>query len=148
VTRVALNACLSSSAQHESLPSMAATLIEKGVTSVSAMSYRMLDQTATIYYDAFYQALILGGKDFHEAAAKGREALRLKSQDPKEWLNPTNYRNRVYTFNNKFQPPLALVFINIFFNLSRCLSMAKYGVSCHQSGHRHPLYAPLDNQPL
>jgi hypothetical protein len=104
VTRVALNACLSSSVQYQSLPSMAETFIEKGVTSVSAMSYMMLDQTAKTYYDAFYQALILGGKGFHEAAAKGREALRLQSQDPKEWLNPTNYRNRVNTFNNKFQP--------------------------------------------
>lgn len=104
VTRVALNACLSSSVQRDSLPSMAETLIEKGVTSVSAMSYRMLDQTAKTYYDAFYQALLLGERGFHEAAAKGREALRLQTRDSKEWLNPTNYRNRVQTFNNNFHP--------------------------------------------
>lgn len=104
VTRVALNACLSSSTKHQTLPSMAEIFIEHGVTSVSAMSYLILDETAKSYYDAFYQALILGGKGFHEAAAKGREALRVQSPSPKDWLNPTNYRNRVFTFNNKFSP--------------------------------------------
>ena len=104
VTRVALNACLSSSTKHQTLPSMAEIFIEHGITSVSAMSYLILDETAKTYYDAFYQALILGGKGFHEAAAKGREALRVQSPSPKDWLNPTNYRNRVFTFNNKFLP--------------------------------------------
>ncbi|KAH7314283.1 hypothetical protein BKA65DRAFT_119938 [Rhexocercosporidium sp. MPI-PUGE-AT-0058] len=104
VTRVALNACLSSCAQNQTLPSMAEIFIEHGVTSVSAMSYMISDETAKIYYDAFYQALILGEKGFHEAAAKGREALRLESPGPKDWLNPTNYRNRVITFNNKLLP--------------------------------------------
>jgi hypothetical protein len=91
ITRVALNACMSSHAQGDTMSNMTSTLIQHDVSSVSAMSYRLTTDTAGLYYDAFYNSLILNGETFHGAAAMARVALRRPSHSGTEWLLPTTW---------------------------------------------------------
>ncbi|KAI2469183.1 hypothetical protein F4781DRAFT_431702 [Annulohypoxylon bovei var. microspora] len=135
VSKVALNACLSSYAQSQIFLNMCHTFISSGVVHVSAMSFQILESTAEVYYSAFYESLILRGEEFHVAAASGREALRANNTPYGHAVLPTNYHRYPRSFSNEWWrspqgksnrlPLLALYFARygvIFLLLTLCLT--------------------------
>jgi CHAT domain-containing protein len=104
VRHVALNACLSSYAHLGDINNMTHTLIRQGVSSVSAMSYRIRPETAQTYYRTFYQALILGGQTFSAAAASGRAAV-LQSMKRVSPTNPEQIVMFQHVTGIKYRPP-------------------------------------------
>ena len=76
VSRVALSACSSSYAGPGMVSNMTQALMQKQILFVSAMLLKVKAVTVQIYYHAFYEAFLLRGKSFYEAAAIGRQAVR------------------------------------------------------------------------
>ncbi|KAI1090497.1 hypothetical protein F5B19DRAFT_462708 [Rostrohypoxylon terebratum] len=101
ISKVTLNACLSSYAQSQIFLNMCHTFISYGIAHVSAMSFQILESTAEVYYTAFYESLILRGEEFHVAAACGRKALRANNNPYGHALLPTNYHQYPRTFSNE-----------------------------------------------
>lgn len=71
---VFLEACQSAQAEHDPTASVAARLLEEGVTSVVAMSHSVLVETARRFVQAFYTALA-GGTRVGQAMLAGQQAL-------------------------------------------------------------------------
>ncbi|KAI0893194.1 hypothetical protein F4806DRAFT_213018 [Annulohypoxylon nitens] len=135
ISKVTLNACLSSYAQSQIFLNMCHTFISYGIAHVSAMSFQILESTAEVYYTAFYESLILRGEEFHVAAAAGRKALRANNNPYGHALLPTNYHRYPRSFSNEWWrrspersnqlPLLALYFARygvIFLLLALCLT--------------------------
>ncbi|KAI1452948.1 hypothetical protein F4805DRAFT_445286 [Annulohypoxylon moriforme] len=135
ISKVTLNACLSSYAQSQIFLNMCHTFISYGIAHVSAMSFQILESTAEVYYTAFYESLILRGEEFHVAAASGREALRANNNPYGHALLPTNYHRYPRSFSNEWWrrpdaessrlPLLAIYFArygSIFILLALCLT--------------------------
>ncbi|KAI0880979.1 uncharacterized protein GGS22DRAFT_78577 [Annulohypoxylon maeteangense] len=102
ISKVTLNACLSSYAQSQIFLNMCHTFISYGIAHVSAMSFQILESTAEVYYTAFYESLILRGEEFHVAAASGREALRANNNSYGHAVLPTNYHRYPRSFSNEW----------------------------------------------
>ncbi|KAI1207408.1 uncharacterized protein F4807DRAFT_176793 [Annulohypoxylon truncatum] len=102
ISKVTLNACLSSYAQSRIFLNMCHTFISYGIAHVSAMSFQILESTAEVYYTAFYEALILKGEEFHVAAASGRRALRANNNPYGHAMLPTNYHRYPRSFSNEW----------------------------------------------
>lgn len=71
-----MNACNSSSPTGGLGIQMIRTFLkDRRVACVAATSYRLLEETASIFYPTFYMSLLMNGS-FNRAAAEGRRALR------------------------------------------------------------------------
>lgn len=77
VENVVLNACLSAYNHAGSMTNLAHHFLRRGIHNISAMWFYVHWQTVTTYLDTFYELLLLRGKDFHIAAQRGREAIRM-----------------------------------------------------------------------
>jgi CHAT domain len=102
VPKVALNACLSSYTQRTLLRNMSQIFIRHGVSHVAAMSYQVLERTAETFFKQFYEAHILNGETFQNAAAHGRDALRADDYRATHSIIPTNYHNDTRSLSNDF----------------------------------------------
>lgn len=71
-----LNACLSAYNHTQSTSNLSHIFLQRGIQNVSAMWYYVHWQTVATYLDKFYEQLLLKRAKFHEAAQKGREAIR------------------------------------------------------------------------
>lgn len=112
---------------------MAHILIDRGVTSVCAMSYDIYDDAAGTYYKAFYEAFILGQKDFHDAASFAWHRLRRRfkkhvesdsSDRPRresEHLIPVSYRSRTQTWKDEFNLPRIPLHMRCFLAIAATL---------------------------
>lgn len=148
ISKVALNSCKSAYPLQSATTNMARILIDHGVTSVCAMSYDIHEDAAGPYYKAFYEAFILGQKDFHDAASFGRQMLRQRFEKQSavdlpgrtrrecEHLIPVSYRNRVQTMKIGFHRPyislrkrfvVVLAFIlSVLINVAKDISIQGY----------------------
>ncbi|KAF2822308.1 hypothetical protein CC86DRAFT_98122 [Ophiobolus disseminans] len=104
ITKVALSACLSSYAQGDMLANMCHLFLSHGASHVSAMSFQVLQNTAQIYYAAFYEALLVNGQSLLSAAADGRAALRADRRQLANALVPTSYHRITRVTTNDFWP--------------------------------------------
>ncbi len=71
---VLLEACQTAVAEDDPRASVAVKLLEEGVTSIVAMSYRVLVETARRFVEAFYQELARGAR-VGQAMLVGQQAL-------------------------------------------------------------------------
>lgn len=72
IPSVILNACNSANTSGESV---ALTLINHGISSVVAMSYKFLAEATSLFMSGFYRSLLVDKSSFAIAAHKGRKML-------------------------------------------------------------------------
>ncbi|MCP4700873.1 MAG: CHAT domain-containing protein [Gammaproteobacteria bacterium] len=100
---VFLEACQSAKSEEDPTASVAAKLLEQGVTSIVAMSHSVLVESARRFVEAFYQALARGERT-GQAMLAGQNALytdtfRLKVMGAgdlhlQDWFVPVLYQER------------------------------------------------------
>lgn len=78
ITVVVLSACLSSFGQGRLLSNMCRVFARHGTFAVTGMNFSVKAATAQIYYDGFYEALLLENQSFRDAAVHGRRMVRSK----------------------------------------------------------------------
>ncbi|KAK3360666.1 hypothetical protein B0T25DRAFT_132399 [Lasiosphaeria hispida] len=100
IPMVVINACESARSDLGSLANMAHVFVRSGTPMVLAMSYKLNVDALSVFFGTFYDSLLNRGRDFSQAAADGRKAMRLNRKrrgymglelNLLDWIVPATY---------------------------------------------------------
>jgi CHAT domain len=99
VSCVVTNACRTAVSHERRRANLSQIFVQQGICAVSAMSSRICTTAVDLFYWSFYEALIMKGPKFAEAASLGRKSLRDNKQrkvdrsmmELQDWCVPVTY---------------------------------------------------------
>lgn len=99
VSCVVTNACRTAVSHERRKANLSQIFVEQGICAVSAMSFRICTTAVDLFYWSFYEALIMKGLKFAEAASLSRKSLRENNRrevnrsvmELQDWCVPVTY---------------------------------------------------------